>query len=191
MVRAVLTFAELAFLVEDSEVRRRIHLDDDRTDGSRAAGFASLVARGLLSVRDDVVEPIPELARLLHVVSRPVRWVDIALAQEDFATAVVLAESNGDQVAVLPRPFGAWELGDVAEARPLPEVAAHVVGEFYAEHATGAVFVSCGHRPARGLILDRRAADEVAVLDAGDDGAEPQTCTLAASIDAVRAFITP
>lgn len=191
MSRTTLTFAELTFLLSElPETRQRIHLNNLGSETEiRAAGLASLIARGLATVDGDSASPVPELARMIEVVSWPKHWVDIAVARGDLASGIVLSEREKVQVAVTRQPFGTWELGDVGEAGPLAEVTAKVVQSFLGDSETGAAFIRCDHHPKRALALETRGGDQVEVLSAEEDQVATEMQSLRNSIEAVRAFV--
>jgi hypothetical protein len=146
----VLTFAELEFLLRSCPGGRDLVLSTLRlvpeasSDMVGAAGFASLLARGLCVRDDEQFYPVPELAPVVGALSAPTVAVSaMAWVGTDVTLAHVFTGPS-HRIALYPRTRGqfAFELLDPAEG--IPAVLARFIDQYLTGDVESVVMIRTG-----------------------------------------------
>jgi len=145
VTEAVLTFAELAFLLGDDQQKlgSRLRLMGWPPEGEvSASGLASLAVRGLLAESEGVLMPRADVSGLLKKATLATQWVEVALARADVGGGLQLFDGPAGRARVIPKPLGAFEFADVAAAKPLADEISSLVVDFLSAPQPGAVLLA-------------------------------------------------
>lgn len=112
-----LGIAELAYLLSrfDSASARKsvemLHVNEDYLSPLvTAVGASSLLARGLLHVNGDEVEPTEALSLVNYVLAAATRWIELGFVGEADVDGGLLLQSPEASMFLQPLSLGAWQV---------------------------------------------------------------------------------
>ncbi|WP_026819317.1 hypothetical protein [Arthrobacter castelli] len=112
-----LGIAELSYLLSrfDSASARKsvemLHVNEDYLSPLvTAVGASSLLARGLLHVNGDEVEPTEALSLVNYIMAASTRWIELGFVGEDDVDGGLLLQAPEASMFLQPLALGAWQV---------------------------------------------------------------------------------
>lgn len=141
-----LGIAELAYLLSrfDSPSARKsvemLHVNEDYLSPLvTAVGASSLLARGLLHVNGDEVEPTEGLSLVNYIFAASTRWIEIGFVGEANVDGGLLLQSPEASMFLHPLALGAWQV--LVKARGTSDIKTlrNLVDSHFETYPNGAV----------------------------------------------------